>query len=370
MSTQAQQSRPERVEELESVRGLAALLIVFYHVPLWHSVLDVPLLRNAYLMVELFFVLSGLVIYEAYFKKINGTRDLIRFQFLRFGRLYPVHILLLLVFVLIECVKYLAQEKYGIVSPNGGAFQNNNATEFVRHVFLLQGFQSPSKLTFNVPSWSIGVEFYTYLLFALLVLAGGRFKKGLFTAISFAAIALIASGNTGGFDFILRCFAGFFLGCVTAFLNRNVSGILPKWSAAAAAAAIVVFLSLKRGHVYDMLIFPLSALLILSLISGGKSLFKDVLRWKPLIWLGTVSYSLYMCHMVLVWVVNQVFRVLLKRPEIVIDDRSTPQLSLGEAVVGVAVIIGLSLVCAGLLYRFVETPWREKSRRFAAEKLT
>ncbi len=84
-----------KIEELESIRGLAALLIVFHHIPKWNPILDTKIINNGYLMVELFFVLSGFVIFSAYANKIGDKRDLLRFQFLRFGRLYPVHLLFL-----------------------------------------------------------------------------------------------------------------------------------------------------------------------------------------------------------------------------------------------------------------------------------
>ena len=98
-----------KINELESLRGLAALLVVFFHVPKWNSFLNVGIINNGYLMVELFFVLSGFVIFNAYSNNIKSKRDLMRFQFLRFGRLYPVHILFLLILLLIEVAKYFAQ---------------------------------------------------------------------------------------------------------------------------------------------------------------------------------------------------------------------------------------------------------------------
>jgi peptidoglycan/LPS O-acetylase OafA/YrhL len=57
----------EKIEELESIRGLAALLVVFFHIPIENSYLDIGIIKNGYLMVDLFFVLSGFVIYNSYF---------------------------------------------------------------------------------------------------------------------------------------------------------------------------------------------------------------------------------------------------------------------------------------------------------------
>ena len=53
-----------KIYELESMRGLAALLVVFYHLPKWNPILDIKIINNGYLMVELFFVISGLDVYK------------------------------------------------------------------------------------------------------------------------------------------------------------------------------------------------------------------------------------------------------------------------------------------------------------------
>ena len=72
-----------KIIELESLRGIAAFLIVLFHIPLWNNVINFNLIRNGYLMVQLFFVLSGYVIYNSYSNKIKTIKDVLKFQFLR-----------------------------------------------------------------------------------------------------------------------------------------------------------------------------------------------------------------------------------------------------------------------------------------------
>lgn len=173
--TQAHTQKPyqsqTKIEELESIRGLAALLVVFFHIPKWNTSLDIGIINNGYLMVELFFVLSGYVIYTAYAEKITNKKDLFRFQFLRFGRLYPVHFVFLIAFIFIEIAKYIAQSKLGIASPNTQPFRENNLTAIFQQIFLVQAIGSThNATTFNAPAWSISVEFYTYLIFGMSIL--------------------------------------------------------------------------------------------------------------------------------------------------------------------------------------------------------
>ena len=67
-----------KIEELESIRGIAAFLIVFFHLPKWNPILDIGLVNNGYLMVELFFVLSGFVIFRA---KVEHPFRVLKCQF-------------------------------------------------------------------------------------------------------------------------------------------------------------------------------------------------------------------------------------------------------------------------------------------------
>ena len=355
---------PAKITELESLRGLAALLIVFTHVPLWNPAFNFTIARNGYLMVELFFVLSGFVIFNAYSTKINTKTDLLRFQFLRLARLYPVHFLFFIVFVAIELMKYVAQSKLGISSPNSQPFVENNLTALLQQVFLLQAIgPTGNAATFNGPAWSISVEFYTYLLFGLVVLFCGRFKHYIFAALFLTTLLLKLNQTTFGFYDLLDCFTGFFLGCMVADAKDKLNLRLPSYVSMLAFSALVLVLMLKAPDTNDYLIFPLAAALIFTVASSETGPLKKFLQLKVLTWLGTISYSMYMCHITVTWVVNQIFRVYLKRPQVMVDGRNTPSLSIVETVLGYILLIGTVLVLSHLVYKFVEKPLRERSRK-------
>src|SRR5580700_6668773 len=92
---------------LESLRGVAALIVVFLHIKWANPLTSLLFFRNGYLMLDLFFVLSGFVICHNYGRKIGNTGDVGHFMFLRFGRLYPLHLFCLIVFLGIEVAKYI-----------------------------------------------------------------------------------------------------------------------------------------------------------------------------------------------------------------------------------------------------------------------
>jgi len=351
------------------LRGLAALLVVLFHIPKWNPVLNIGIINNGYLMVELFFVLSGFVIFNAYSNKIHSGKDLLRFQFLRFGRLYPVHLLFLFIFILIEVQKYIAQSKFNIISPNTQPFRENNIIALVEHVFLLQAIgPTGNSQTFNIPSWSISVEFYTYLIFGLSALFFKKTRVKVFSAFALLPLIFLVTDITFGAKDLLKCLTGFFIGCLTADFASRIKIGLPKHAALAALALIIVFLQLKTAKYLDVAIYFMTSALIISIVYAENGMLKKVLNFKILTLLGTISYSVYMSHTSVIWTANQFFRIILKRPERVLaDGRMTPQLSQLESILAASIVVALVFIISYFVYNFIEKPMRDKSRLIAAK---
>jgi len=362
-----------KIEELESIRGVAAVLVVLFHMPFWNLQLyNVAIIRNSYYMVDLFFVLSGFVMFLNYGDRLRSTRDLVRFQLLRIGRLYPVHLLFLLVALLMAAGKWLAAMKLGIALPNGDAFKGAGLQAFVEQLLLAHalGF-SNNALSFNEPSWSISVEFYTYLVFGLLTLIPNRVAKlSTYLLVSAASLALLqlAPQSIGNFSYILQCFAGYFMGCLIAAWCTPGRSQLPSVTGFVVLALLLLFLEFASGG-FNVLIYFLSAALIIAVILGQEGRFRSMLRQRLFAFLGMISYSLYMSHHAVLWVCNTFVRVALKRPEAVIAGISYPQLSIGEAVIANVVAVGLTIALSTMVYRWIEDPLRHQSRTWIRKHL-
>ncbi|HEY2590038.1 MAG TPA: hypothetical protein VGI35_00500, partial [Steroidobacteraceae bacterium] len=111
----------------------------------------------------------------------------------------------------------------------------------------------------------------------------------------------------------------------------------------------------------------LSALLILAIVLTPSSRLASLLCARPLRWLGKVSYSVYMSHAAVVWVVTQLLTVVLKFPKTVLADGhgvATPPLA-GLLVLLLYVLMVLPL--SAVTFRFVEEPFRNWSRQIAAQ---
>ena len=353
-----------RIDELESLRGIAALLVVFFHMPKWHPVLQNPLFDNAYLMVEMFFVLSGFVIQNAYGNALRSGAEVLRFQFLRFARLYPVHLLFLIVFLGIEAAKWLIVTKGGVEDPATAPFALNDLRAFFENLFLLNGVLPDRPFTFNYPSWSISVEFWTYLVFALSVLWVRPWRPLVWGVLAAASLALMVGGGAAGFENVLKCLAGFFLGCLTGGFVQRAAPRPPAWAVPLAFAAMSGFLVLKPPHAVDLLVFPLSVLLVLALVASHEGPVMRLLRRPWLVWLGTVSYPVYMSHAAVLWVANQIVRFSTDGPEVADSSgRLIPQMPLGLTVLAAVAVLVTVLAVSAVVHLWVERPFRERSRR-------
>ncbi len=364
-----------KIDELESIRGIAAVLVVLFHVPTRNESLhDIRFILTSYYMVDLFFVLSGFVMNLNYGNRLHSVSDLTRFQFLRLGRLYPVHLLFLLLAVLTAASSWIAATAFGLKIPNGSAFKDATVATFTEQLLLIHslGFFKIEH-PFNLPSWSISVEFYTYLVFGVMCLISHYvLRLSVFVVLSGAALALLALGgaNIGNFSEILQCLAGYFLGCLVASFAARYPQVLPRGSTLAALAAMTLFLCTRKDPQFDIAIFFLSALLILAVVCSRDDFAKRFLRHSALKFLGLISYSVYMSHTFVLWVCNQFVRVVLRRPEALAEGISTPQLALSGALLWYAIALASTILLSTWVFKYVEDPFRLKSKELARRFMT
>lgn len=352
--------------ELESLRGLAALAIIFTHIPNFNEVLNITFFRNLYLMVDLFFVLSGFVIYSAYAEKLQTKADLLRFQFLRFGRLYPIHIIFLLVFLGFEVARYLLNLT-GHSFSQSPAFEKNDFTAFLEQLFLIQSFTDDSR-TFNFVAWSISVEFYTYILFALIVFYLNKFKHVVFFAIALISVILLFYGKTYGIPSVFRCLAGFFAGCLTAKLLRSQTSTnlnLSIYLSTLLFISLVTFVSLTTQKQFNAVIYFITSMLIFSLVRFPEGYLNYLLKNKVLVYLGTISYSMYMSHVCVLFVSNYLVKIYRTPSFMSKDGNMIPYLNIFELSIYVIGNLIVIFLLSHFLYAFIEKPCRERSRLIA-----
>ena len=347
---------------LESLRGFAALAVVLHHFRYGSLLSDNAFIRHGYLMVDFFFVLSGFVIALNYANRLSSPADLASFQRRRFWRLYPLHLFTLLVFLGIECLKYVFEQKTGMVS-NSPAFVVSDASAFFASVFLLQGVVL-SQSAFNIPSWSISVEFWTYLVFALSM---GLLRLRMWWCLVLAGLAAIillalegGQLQTDPIFAIIRCIYSFFLGAWAASIQVRFPRITPVPIAAGVLALAFVAVWDLGGSRAEFLLPPIFALAVVAVanLHEGTAL-RRFLEWPFFVWLGTISYSVYLTHSIIGWGVTQVLRFGMKLPTQVAANGDT-MLALDQGLGTLVTLVAVAVVLAfsHLTFRFIENPFR------------
>ncbi|UDL91167.1 acyltransferase [Mesorhizobium sp. PAMC28654] len=295
---------------LDSWRGICALLVALFHFPTSSMISQSAFIGSSYLFVDFFFVLSGFVIASSYGNRLNEPDDVARFALVRLGRIYPLHLVMLLAFAAFETLRLLLPQLRGTgAAPFTGGFDLNS---FVANLFLLQGVGFESQLTWNAPSWSISAEFFAYLLFAGTVfIAGTRAWVWFVAATVTAPLFLLAFSSHHmdvSFDFgFIRCLYGFSLGALLAWFQHDsiagarqaLAGGGPRlaWTVAeiVMVAVIVAFVSLA-GDNDAGIAAPFVFALALYLFAHEGGWISAMLRAPAMLTLGALSYSIYMVH--------------------------------------------------------------------------
>src|SRR6201989_328450 len=159
------------ITNLTPIRGIAALLVVIFHFEIV-LVLFLPrdtskFFSKCYLMVDLFFIMSGFIIYHVYgkfFKHTIETKTFNKYIRARLARVYPLHIFtLILTLILVVSAHFKWDEFFNLQS-------------IPTHMLMLQSFGLHSIYTWNVPAWSISAEFAAYIIFPLFAFVLYRFR--------------------------------------------------------------------------------------------------------------------------------------------------------------------------------------------------
>jgi peptidoglycan/LPS O-acetylase OafA/YrhL len=272
---------------LEGLRGMLAILVCVGHLGLNTIVNKVGLTIHFGLAVDVFFALSGFVLcYSNYF----GRRSIQRFVVGRFARLYPLYVLTLL--------------SMSIMYPALG--NNFSGTEFIESLTLLQNVGlPPNRLTFNFPAWSISVEMWVSVMF-FFVLQNKSLRVCL-PLLLFAAVTpvllvpLYIAGDAQNAFLVLnlgimRGIAGFSAGAI-AFL------LFDRFDQTFIFRPIVqyVFLLILAGfflleewpYGVPIIFYAVLVAVLVSLAANDRS---TVLCASPMVFLGAISYSIYLLH--------------------------------------------------------------------------
>lgn len=287
-------SEARRFVVLDFYRFVAALGVFIFHLKTIDQGIS-PAWNGSYgLFVDMFFILSGFVISYSYPSDTRGVRAYSRFMIRRIARIYPLHLLALLIFVL-------------LIGFGLDRSARSTPLDFLYNLTLLQAWGVTDHLSFNSPSWSISAEFFCYLAFPLLMLLARKVSPLVLAAIVAALYLILAHGHLpiwqersqmygANFDYgMLRALPSFLNGILLAILFRLSR---PYRQKRVVFAGIALFgISVLVLNVFakpDLAILLFSCAILLTAV--GESAFARFPGARLLGRLGNTSYSIYMLH--------------------------------------------------------------------------
>ncbi len=365
MSTKAE------LRALTGLRVVAALAVVLYH---YAAFFAAPvgwggLVERGAIGVDFFFLLSGFILAYTYTRDDGSFRGTYRaFWVARIARIYPIYI----VGLALDLAPFLGRH-HGV---------KGDIASGLLHPLLLQSwvpFVIDAK-SLNPPSWSLSCEAFFYLLFPALLLALAPLPWrwlvgmlalcwGVFAFIPLTAITLAEHHGHPVLwwqDYILEYnptlrlpefAAGIALG--TLWMRRKVYA--PVWAPlrnlprdALVLIVVAALCVLATIPVMLPLAFPLGAIvgppmgLLIVLLASGRGQIAWFFATRPLVWLGEISYGVYILHWpIWWWTAHSAGRILHL-------SASSPLL--------LAVYLLALVVTAGASYRWLETPARHAIR--------
>ncbi|MCA1457931.1 acyltransferase [Bradyrhizobium sp. BRP22] len=362
-------SGTNRFEALDAMRGICALLVVLFHIPVYHALKSTQPFVNLQFCVDMFFALSGFVLCHSYGQRLNQAGDGIRFVAMRFARLWPLHMVMLALFVMIEVGKIVFMRTDGSFSLDSVPFGDGHTLyEVVTNILFLQSFNLHGGLTWNGPAWSAAVEFYVSILFAVIVVLFPRRRREIFLGLCLAAGihlyerspgSLFVSSDWG----MLRAMFSFFAGCLVYDLRLYSNGRLDMPNilevSCAVLFAVFVVVTPSSGPQY---LFPLLAAVVICVFSFDQGKISAMLRSPMLQKLGLWSYSIYMIHTFIFQIMRSAASFLGHKLHLELvawhNDDKLVVLGTPEMAVVAALVLSVVLVVpvAALTYRWIEKP--------------
>ncbi|PDT29548.1 acyltransferase [Rhizobium sp. L9] len=339
-------SRPDYIPSLDGLRGLAALLVVQAHIGLVFPNTGLHFITMGSEAVGLFFALSGFLMAHLYGSRPVIKETVLDFLVSRFARIYPVYLAAVLLVAALSGMQSL-----NFVQPIIGG------TEFLRHVFLMGS---------SGVFWSIPPEIQFYLFFPILWLCLTRPQR-YSGVIAGLAVLVVVDGllELPGPGILLVSKLPYFL---FGALAGAMHSCWDRWRPSASTGAftlflLAVFFTYRHvlpgfSHEFWGLQSALAAAVIVALAARQPPIAAHVLAAAPMRFLGAISFSLYLFHVPITFLVRRAFDGLIPEPVLVL------------------VALGVAAAGAWFIHETIEVPsrrllvawWRHHRRRAASRE--
>jgi len=288
----------QRFEVLDSFRGLASVFVILHHMHYVGSIAEDSFFIHSDLFVEFFFILSGFVLAHAYAYKKNLQFK--EYFIARTFRILPLHLFVLGAFILLELLKLFIH--HNLFALATFPFQNSMAlSQILPNMLLLQAWLPfANNVSCNPPAWSISIEYYMYMIFFLTLLLKPVFKILAWVLISASMFYLLSVGFSID-TVILRGLSSFFLGVLVYIFYHSVHKkiVFSSWYFTLIELLLLLcvpyVLTADIPHYKPLFMTGLFAIIVFT-FAFEKGFFSQVLKYSFFLFLGKISYSIYMIH--------------------------------------------------------------------------
>lgn len=372
------------IPALTGLRGVLALWVVLFHVTAGAELVGTPvyehlgaalanLMLSGSLAVEGFFILSGFVlshVHDRDFAMGAHWRESLRFWGLRLGRIYPVHVLMLAAYLIVNAMGFdWMIRTCGNPANRPFACDRFSGEGLAEQLLLIQAWGADPKVGWNFVSWSISSEWFAYICFPILPLAMAPVARRAALAIAGALIAaiipilLLVAPSFHGLpdDYgLMRVIPTFLAGCLLYRAYRAPDFEEVPWPGVAIVCLGFMVLILAAGviPIASMMFLPP---LVLAISSRQPGVIARALSSRPALWLGRISYALYMSHFLVLELLNG--WVLGTGKLWIYETR--------HSLLGVyAIVIVVTCVVATAIHHTIEQPARHWLRRRLTDDVT
>lgn len=319
--------------DIDGLRAVAVLAVIIFHI-------NEAWLMNGYLGVDVFFVISGYLVGGLLLNDfVNQRFDVRRFFVRRFLRLMPALLVFLAAMFVICQILFLPRDFHRFGQSLGYTLQ------FRANQFFAQGdyfdVQASERVLMHLWSLAIEEQFYILLPAGLVFLVHYRLALWVFL-VGFGGVSIVYYHYLGGyFELFSRAFE-LFLGVLCVLIASRTSGLSSKFTPflhymAVLLLFLVFLMPLSNGVIWGHILACLGAILVV-LFEYKKSF----LTKKPLVFLGLLSYGLYLWH----WGVLAVLRYAYM--EYVLPFWY------------IVIAILATFLCAWISYHKIELPYRKR----------
>lgn len=285
-------------------RLLAAMLVMAYH--FCHFSENAAVLTTWFEhmlpLLDMFFIMSGFLIFEHYGGMDLNGRSSLRFLGKRLARLYPLHLITLSIFVAFAILVHLG------FFHSEAADSRYDLSALPANLLLIQGWGVTNDLTFNYVSWSLSGEWFAYLMFpALLIVFRRAGLPGLVMLLLVAIAGLEWADRNATIPDDLwyetnvwgayRVGADFIFGAMLCNIVHRFRAPAGSQAMAWGFLALVFWAMFSNANIYlTLTLFGFA----ISFAAFADRSGTDGTRWlEPLTPLAAVSFGIYMWHPVI-----------------------------------------------------------------------